>query len=293
MLKDYGKPVLTNEINSAYKPTVRFVLENVDNKNASGCIKMIFKCSTNSETLKSLMNSGKAYFGIKIRNSMHSKFYCLAYGEDSYEIKISRDLLSRHDTIKCTAYILSSYPYHYVFNNELNSLYDENLEFDFNANEIMAESNEENIVYHEGDPYIRITKDSNREGKGIEFHTGSNVVQIKVGDTMMQAYQKLQIESNKVNPKFLINSLLAYNAIFYTLLAAATCNDFGSMKQSELFKAMESGYESPSGKTLGEFIEELRADDDFNIDALVEVAQAMVKNNVENSFIETAEEVNK
>jgi|GEM_PF-3658632 len=293
MLKDYGKPVLTSEDNSAYKPTIRFVLENTENKNESGSIKMVFKCSTNSEIIKGLLESGKAYFGIKIRNSMHSKFYCLEYGKDIYEINISRDLLSKHDTIRCTAYALSTYSYHYGYNQELNSLYDESLEFDFNANEIMAESNEELINYHEGDPYIRVAKDSNLEGKGIEFHTGSNVIQIKVGDSLMQAYQKLQVPSNKVNPKSIINSLLAFNAIFYTLLVAVTCDDFEEKRGTELFKAMESGFEDPSGKTLGEVIAELRSGADHDIDTLVNIAQKMVNNSVENSFVKAAEEVNK
>ncbi|MGN1295424.1 MAG: hypothetical protein ACI4U5_03360 [Bacilli bacterium] len=287
MLKNYSKPVLTNELNSSYKDCYCFTISINEAKVDSGTVKIRISNELNSEVLTKYISDGIAYLGVRIISNFRSKFIKFESLQQEYYVDVDIGDLNPIDTIKCVAYIYTKTNITYPWNKELKDYYDDGMEFLYNNNEVLAESNEERVEFSSSaEPFISLKASDERDNKGLLFDINSpNMITVKVGKKFNEAYKKLQSEDKRVCVKDILNSFLAFNSILYAITCLSMKDDISEDVEKEWYKSLDYCFDEKCYESLEDFIYMMH--ENINLDEIYRITQNILNNQLEYKVIET------
>ena len=216
MIRKYPKPVLCGDLAGAsfYKDAYSYAISLLDCSVKSECIELVFSASLNSNYLIDLLSNNKATAYYKVQTNRYSVLLPFNIGETVYH-SLSKNILDRIDKIHLNLMIIANDDFTYSNSNELIAEV-ANLNFGFKKSELMAVSNIETLNYSlSGNPFINISLAESQEDKGLLFSSlNKEVIQIKVGKSLNEAYAKLQLNRDA---KDILNPFLAFSAILYSV----------------------------------------------------------------------------
>lgn len=286
MLKYYSKPVLTSDDNSAYKDGL-FDLEIIDNKVEDDVLKLVIVLNLKSQIVRSLVENNIAMIGIKTRTNLFTKFESVLNLDEKIEIIVEKNKLERMDVISCVAYIISNEEYLYQWNGELKDIYDNDYVFEFHKNEIFAESTEDKLNYSaSGKPFISLCHVPAQSNKGLLFSVDTpNMIQVKIGTELNEAYTKLRNDDKKVSVKGILDSFTAFNSILYALTKIILSDNPLEFKDKEWYKSLDYCFSDSKYQDFESFISSMVESKD--LDEIYRVTQTILNNQVEVKIVDT------
>lgn len=286
MLKYYSKPVLTSDDNSAYKEGL-FDLEIVDNKVEEQFVKLVIQLNLKSTIVRELLDKNIAQLGIKTRTNLLTKYENVINYDDTIEIFVEKNKLERMDVISCVAYIVSNNEYLYKWNEELKDIYEKDYEFEFHQNEILAESTEDKLNYSaSGKPFISLCHVPAQSNNGLLFSVDTpNMIQVKIGTELNEAYTKLRNDDKKVSVKGILDSFTAFNSILYALTKTILSDNPEEFKDREWYKALDYCFNDSKYQDFDSFIASMVESKD--LDEIYRISQSILNNQVEVKIVDT------
>ena len=278
MIRKYPKPVLCGDLAGAslYKEIYSFELSLSDECTIKNdVVRLIFSAKLNSNYLHYLIKDKKAKPFYKIQTNRYSRLFECDINETIVH-DLNKSFLDRIDKIQISLMVVADTNIDYSNGDELIDVA-KDFSFFYKKGELMAISNIESLNYKlSGNPFINISLAETQEGKGLLFSSsGNEVIQIKVGRSLNDAYAKLQM---KRDVKDILNPFLAFTAILYALEKAIS-DDEQSYKEKDWYKILDQSFDSDTYDSLDDFIESMR--DNFDADIIFDVVQKMLNNSLE------------
>lgn len=285
-IKNYSKPILSTDNNSAYKDDYSFSINVVETKFIDENVSLNINFNLTSDLLKNLLNDKAALF-IKWKSDFNAGCLRINNINENFALIISKEKLERTDTLYITAFITSIGNIILENNGEWIERYESSDRFNYHDSELLAESNTERIDYKStGEPFVHIMTDPNGDGKGITFNaTLQNHIAINVGPNLKEAYTKLNIKSKKVYAGKIIDSFLVFNAIVYSIIYMVQQENLDSYKEKEWFKCVDHCFDEANYESLEDYINAMK--EDIDIASIYKVAQNMLHNAIEYNLVES------
>ena len=277
MVRKYPKPILCGGDTdfSFYRNNYLFTVSLNEHNIKNNTLNISFTPTLNSQFLWNLLNENKIKAFYKVETKKYSYLSEFNFQENSV-CQIDKNTLERVDNIKLTLMLIADTDF---FFTNCDELIDEvkNLNFNFRKNELMAISNTEILNYQlSGNAFINISLSKDQENKGLKFaSTNKEVIQIKVGSSLNEAYTQLQ---QKRDAKDILNPFLAFNAILYAIEKAIFDTE-KKYKESNWYSILEQAFDSDNYDSLEDFIEEMH--EGFDADIIFEEVQKMINNSLE------------
>ena len=287
MNRTFSKPILCNNSGdfSFYLDTIDFSIEVIDNKIHQDTIEFVVRHNLTSKMLLDFLYTEKVKLFCKIKTSFCSKLFVVDYQLPQNSIFYDRNRCQRIDKIELSYYIIASENIQLKYNEELNSkLIDKEFEFTYKKGELLAISNVIQQHYSlQGTPFINIKHAPDQENKGLLFSTGKNVIDIKVGTRLNEAYTKLK---RKKEAQHILNAFLAFNSILYALLSMINEN-VTDYENNEWYKCLEACFADEKYDDLKDFIDSMKDGDKIDINEIYRVCQSIIGNALERNIILT------
>lgn len=176
-----------------------------------------YKVYLNCKTIRSLIDSNKAYINIIIRSS----YYAFSVEVVSMEgdLKIDTEKLVNDDNIHLNVEVHAKESQTIKNQDEFIHIYESDYEFDVEKNDVLAISKKKQVEYKRGTKsFFIFRKNDELSGEGIEFKCEDDLISISMGEELLESILNMKGSNEKYNLYLLTVRMLIIQAIISGLI---------------------------------------------------------------------------
>lgn len=283
-MNSFPYPVLSY-LDSDYKENCSFSLNFDKSELSDNDVMLFYQLSLESEYLVSLLSNGYAKVIIKIKSDIFSGSFPADINGNHTVISINSENFKQNDIISATAFVIASKPFEMKWNSDLIPIYDNSLLVQLRKNDILAESNKENLNYNmRNNDFIRFVPSDEQNGKGVKISLSDpNYINIIIGTKMNAAYIR---KRNDKSVSSIFASHIIFEAFLYVICEVLENSE--EYSTVDWYKLLNQLFLS-TGESIEEFKERAYSNKP-DISQIFEKAQELVNNSIEMSLINIAKE---
>lgn len=257
--KFFTYPVLLS-VASGYNEQCKFILECDNPKFEDNKMKITFKYKMDCNTLKRYISNSNAKIWMNVSSKYYSKMMEI---NNIDEIIIDTENLVDEDSVKLHLEVIAEDNIVLCNDGSFNDRYPLDYEVDINKRDIMAESNECEIIYRRGSSSLfTFMPDNMVKDNLIEFHFDESVIRIHARTELLNSLETMKGNSEKNKTYNLFVRMIVLQAISSSLLLL--CKNYEDYSEARWKEEYDVICKSLYEKNIKEKLDEIK-DEPYHI----------------------------